>query len=98
MREGSPMSQSSATMTVPLPRMQLRPDPVPEPDASSSTVNARAKPEHPLIDIRAVSVFYGEYEAIKRVSLTLPEHRVIAFIGPSGCGKSTLLRSINRLN
>src|SRR5688500_9645926 len=51
-----------------------------------------------LIEARDVSVFYGEHEAIKKVSLAMPRHHVIAMIGPSGCGKSTFLRSINRLN
>ena len=51
-----------------------------------------------LIDATSVSVFYGGYEAIKSVSLTVPANTVVAFIGPSGCGKSTFLRSINRLN
>ena len=55
-------------------------------------------PETPLIEARAVSVFYRDFEAIKKVSLTIPQNRVVAFIGPSGCGKSTFLRSINRLN
>jgi phosphate transport system ATP-binding protein len=51
-----------------------------------------------LIEARGVSVFYGEHEAIKKVSLAMPRNHVIAMIGPSGCGKSTFLRSINRLN
>jgi phosphate transport system ATP-binding protein len=51
-----------------------------------------------LIEARDVSVFYGDYEAIKKVSLTMPRNHVVAMIGPSGCGKSTFLRSINRLN
>ncbi len=51
-----------------------------------------------LIEARDVSVFYGDQEAIKRVSLTMPRNHVVAMIGPSGCGKSTFLRSINRLN
>jgi phosphate transport system ATP-binding protein len=51
-----------------------------------------------LIDARKVSVFYGAYEAIKSVSMTIPTNTVVAYIGPSGCGKSTFLRSINRLN
>jgi phosphate transport system ATP-binding protein len=51
-----------------------------------------------LIRADALSVFYGDFEAVKAVSLTIPRHRVVAFIGPSGCGKSTFLRSINRLN
>jgi phosphate transport system ATP-binding protein len=52
----------------------------------------------PLIRAETVSVFYGEHEAIKRVSVTMPRNKVVAMIGPSGCGKSTFLRSINRLN
>jgi phosphate transport system ATP-binding protein len=51
-----------------------------------------------LIESRDVSVFYGNHQAIKSVSLSMPRNRVIAMIGPSGCGKSTFLRSINRLN
>jgi phosphate transport system ATP-binding protein len=52
----------------------------------------------PLIDAAGVSIFYGAFEAIKSVSLTIHRNTVTAFIGPSGCGKSTFLRSINRLN
>ena len=59
---------------------------------------AAAPPGATLIAAEAVSVFYGDFEAIKKVSLTIPQNRVVAFIGPSGCGKSTFLRSINRLN
>ena len=44
------------------------------------------------------SVFYGETEAVRSVSLGIPRNRVTAIIGPSGCGKSTLLRAINRMN
>jgi phosphate transport system ATP-binding protein len=55
-------------------------------------------PAQTLIESRSVSVFYGENEAIKRVSMTIGLNQVVAYIGPSGCGKSTFLRSINRLN
>src|SRR5258708_33311123 len=51
-----------------------------------------------VISAKHVSVFYGNHEAIKKISLTMPRNNVIALIGPSGCGKSTFLRSINRLN
>ncbi len=51
-----------------------------------------------VIEAKNVSVFYGNHEAIKGVSLDMPRRGVVAFIGPSGCGKSTFLRSINRLN
>lgn len=42
--------------------------------------------------------WYGDFEAIKGVSMDIKEKEITAFIGPSGCGKSTLLKSINRMN
>jgi phosphate transport system ATP-binding protein len=45
-----------------------------------------------------VNVYYGEKQAIKHLSIDIPDRAVSAFIGPSGCGKSTFLRSINRMN
>lgn len=45
-----------------------------------------------------LSVYYGEKQAVKRVSMVFPSRQVIALIGPSGCGKSTFLRSLNRMN
>jgi phosphate transport system ATP-binding protein len=50
------------------------------------------------LDVRELSVFYGDNEAIKKVNLPIQKNKVTAFIGPSGCGKSTFLRSINRMN
>jgi phosphate transport system ATP-binding protein len=43
-------------------------------------------------------VFYGNYQAVRDVTLTIAKNEITAFIGPSGCGKSTLLRSFNRMN
>lgn len=51
-----------------------------------------------IIEIKDFSVFYGDFEAIKNVSINIEKNKVTAFIGPSGCGKSTLLKSINRMN
>lgn len=45
-----------------------------------------------------VSVYYSEKQALKSVSIDIPENTVTAFIGPSGCGKSTFLRCFNRMN
>ena len=50
------------------------------------------------VETQHLSVFYGRTEALKRVSIAIPEQRVVAFIGPSGCGKSTLLRALNRMH
>lgn len=51
-----------------------------------------------VFDVQGVSVFYGKFEALRNVSMQVPQNEVTAFIGPSGCGKSTLLRCFNRLN
>ena len=56
------------------------------------------KPEEIDIETRELSVFYGQTEAVKKISLGVPDKKVVAFIGPSGCGKSTLLRCFNRMN
>jgi phosphate transport system ATP-binding protein len=45
-----------------------------------------------------LNVFYGQFHAIKHVTLSLPDRRVSALIGPSGCGKSTFLRALNRMH
>ncbi len=50
------------------------------------------------ISIRDFNLYYGSFQALKKVSLDIPSRAITAFIGPSGCGKSTLLKSINRMN
>jgi phosphate transport system ATP-binding protein len=47
---------------------------------------------------KGINVFYGDKQAIKDLSIIIPDRAVSAFIGPSGCGKSTFLRVINRMN
>ncbi len=51
-----------------------------------------------LLQTQNLNVYYGNFLAIKDISLDIPRNQVTAFIGPSGCGKSTLLRCYNRLN
>ena len=50
------------------------------------------------IKTRDFSIFYGNFEAVKKINIEIPEKEVTAIIGPSGCGKSTFLRCINRMN
>ena len=50
------------------------------------------------IDVRAVSLWYGTFQALYEVDLQVTHGTITALIGPSGCGKSTLLRSVNRIN
>ncbi len=51
----------------------------------------------PKLSIRSLNFYYGGFQAIKNVTMDIPERKVTAFIGPSGCGKSTLLRTFNRM-
>jgi phosphate transport system ATP-binding protein len=66
--------------------------------AHSVSVQASAAAAPAKVAARDVSVFYGEKQALKAVSLDIPDRSVTAFIGPSGCGKTTFLRCINRMN
>ena len=50
------------------------------------------------IDAQHVNFFYGDFQALKDISMAIEEKAVVAFIGPSGCGKSTFLRLFNRMN
>ncbi|MCL2247457.1 MAG: phosphate ABC transporter ATP-binding protein PstB [Lentimicrobiaceae bacterium] len=50
------------------------------------------------IETRTLDFYYGDFHALKNISMDIPEKAVTAFIGPSGCGKSTYLRLFNRMN
>ncbi|MDD3838956.1 MAG: phosphate ABC transporter ATP-binding protein PstB [Clostridia bacterium] len=50
------------------------------------------------IIIEKMNLFYGDFQALKDINVTIESNKVIALIGPSGCGKSTFLKSINRMN
>ncbi|MDR3566774.1 MAG: phosphate ABC transporter ATP-binding protein PstB [Syntrophobacteraceae bacterium] len=49
------------------------------------------------IVVRDLNFFYGEIQALKNITMDIPEFHVTAFIGPSGCGKSTLIRTFNKI-
>jgi phosphate transport system ATP-binding protein len=50
------------------------------------------------IEINSLDLFYGQFQALKSVDMSMQENMITALIGPSGCGKSTLLRCLNRMN
>ena len=50
------------------------------------------------LEVKDLSLYYGNKRALHSVNMKIPEKKVTAFIGPSGCGKSTLLRCFNRMN
>ena len=78
------MTPNHSTVTLPDPKSEEAVDPPPG--------------RIPKMSARGVSVFYGDKQALKDVSIDIHEDRVTAFIGPSGCGKSTFLRCLNRMN
>ena len=53
--------------------------------------------EQAKLSVRNLDFYYGSFQALKNITLDIPERKVTAFIGPSGCGKSTLLRTFNRM-
>jgi phosphate transport system ATP-binding protein len=52
----------------------------------------------PVFDVSDLSVYYGDFRAVRDVNLVIRKQQVTAFIGPSGCGKTTVLRCFNRMN
>ena len=63
------------------------------PHGQSSTVGGR-----PIFEVSDLAVYYGDFRAIRDVSLTVAQNQITALIGPSGCGKTTMLRCLNRMN
>ena len=84
----APADPGTATMSEPSA-------PVPAPDAAAT----RTAPEAPAVfSVQDLSVYYGDFRAVRDVNLDVRQHEVTAFIGPSGCGKTTVLRCFNRMN
>ncbi|MDQ3738901.1 MAG: phosphate ABC transporter ATP-binding protein PstB [Actinomycetota bacterium] len=80
-------SQSTARSDVALTEVAAR-----EGEATSQT------PERVVFEVDDVSVYYGDFKAVRNVSMEIAEREITAFIGPSGCGKTTMLRCFNRMN
>ncbi|MFA5296702.1 MAG: phosphate ABC transporter ATP-binding protein PstB [Lutibacter sp.] len=68
---------------------------------TEETVEAKIEtstPEKYKLHAKNVDVFYGDFQAIKNISMNVKPNSITAFIGPSGCGKSTFIRLFNRMN
>ena len=48
--------------------------------------------------VKDLSLYYGDFKALKNINMEIQENEITAFIGPSGCGKSTFLKTVNRMN
>ncbi len=56
------------------------------------------EPDPVVLAARGLSVWYGQTQALREITIEIPRNKITALIGPSGCGKSTLLRCFNRMN
>jgi phosphate transport system ATP-binding protein len=65
---------------------------------TSTATTTGAGNAEPVFQLSALEVFYGEFRAVRDVSMAIAEREITAFIGPSGCGKTTVLRCLNRMN
>ena len=54
--------------------------------------------ETPILQTKDLKLYYGNFQALKDISMSIQEKTITAFIGPSGCGKSTFLKVLNRMN
>ena len=68
------------------------------PMVGSMPTSAPSRGGATVFDVDDVSVYYGDFRAVRDVSMQVKQHQITAFIGPSGCGKSTMLRCFNRMN
>ena len=73
--------------------IQLRPG-----EDERSSLGAAALEPKPAFEVKNLSIWYGQKEAIHDVTIDIPPNNVTAIIGPSGCGKSTFLRCLNRMH
>ena len=65
---------------------------------TGTETNVKKAPFGNSISVKRADLFYGDFHALKNISIEIPSNRITAFIGPSGCGKSTFLKCFNRMN
>ncbi len=75
-----------------------RHEPRAQTDGEDATSTSGDTARNVVFRTRDVSVYYGNFCAVRDVNLDVQEHGIMALIGPSGCGKSTVLRCYNRMN
>ena len=70
----------------------------PEKEQGMQSGRAEAAAAEAKMGVEGLDLYYGEFHALKDVTLDFPKNEVTALIGPSGCGKSSLLKTLNRMN
>ena len=68
-------------------------------EISSELLNSNIKTDHKTkITAENINLYYGDFQALRDISMQIPECAITSLIGPSGCGKSSFLRIFNRMN
>jgi phosphate transport system ATP-binding protein len=80
------------------PNLRIRPERAVDVVAQRGSVTVPAIEQPLKIEVRDLNFWYGEFQALKGISMAILENEVTALIGPSGCGKSTFLRCFNRMH
>ena len=70
----------------------------PEKEHGMQSGRAEAAAAEAKMGVEGLDLYYGEFRALKDVTLDFPKNEVTALIGPSGCGQSTLLKTLKRMN
>lgn len=78
--------------------MTDKPTAIPSPKPTMDNQSPANVSLETAINVSNLNAWYGDFQALHSITLSIPKNRVTAFIGPSGCGKSTLLRWMNRMN
>jgi phosphate transport system ATP-binding protein len=83
-------------------KIESTPQEAPSQPASHLTIKPSreetAEPKDVVFDLRDVSVYYGDFRAVRDITVPVAKNEITALIGPSGCGKTTVLRCLNRMN
>ena len=66
--------------------------------AAPADASGAVQSDAPVFEVADLNVHYGDFHAVRDVSIEIKAREITAFIGPSGCGKSTVLRCFNRMN
>src|SRR5438094_12360 len=72
----------------------MREAPAPFPESSTFIENAPSS----KLQTQGLNFYYGSFQALHGIDISIAKNKITAFIGPSGCGKSTFLRTMNRMN
>ena len=70
----------------------------PQAHVNSTISDVSAESPKAVFETRDLAVFYGQFRAVRNVSMKIYKNQITAFIGPSGCGKTTMLRAFNRMH